>query len=123
MALLADQEKLSKQNHKLGLREKEVDFVLLEGATAVGWGPWIDIRAHHYKGIQVLAGPGLAGLVLNIEISNDGNTPQPPEKAAATNIAGGKFFTLDDACDYIRANITAISGGSVSVLGHGILES
>lgn len=123
MALLADQEKLGDQNRKLGLREKEVTFELLRDATAVGEGPWIDVRAHHYKGIQVIGNAALAGDAVSIEISNDGVTPSPASNAAAAGMNKGDWASVEDACNFIRAKVTAIGAGKVSVIGHGILES
>lgn len=112
------------QKNVLGYREKDAEFDLLLPASTVGVGPWIQVASHHYKGIHVKASGDIAGLVLNIEISNyGGDDAVPSVNPAAAGISGSKFVQIEDSCTYMRGNITAITGGKVSAKGRAVLES
>lgn len=83
---------------------------LVSSKTNVGPGDWVNIRRPEVERTLQVSITGTA--TVSIEVSNDGKNAV----ALGTGITESAGYQDDGAWAFIRANVTSISGGSVTVV-------
>lgn len=83
---------------------------LVSSKTTTGPGDWVKIRRPELERTFQVSISGTA--TIDVEASNDGINPVP----LASGLTASAGYQDDGSWSYVRVNVTAISGGSVTVV-------